>query len=384
MRAIQENVEVVLAYCQICERTINIPIPANLSTMTSSTGGLSKFTYVHKATDGEPLHALVLLIDPNRIVRRAEIADMCIESSQCPADFETHAYCQKCEREVNIPVSISEFNKAVSEKGFYTQSFIHGNPSHALMILVDNQRNVRRAEITNLGFAAEPRPTPKPLIPKERITYTILEALRLPAFSTIFEGLFIFDRRARTAISFLNSEDYSVPEIADRMENEIETLAEQSKSLELYSFHLKGKEFTYVISPERSVSLIGINFDRAYSSWLLTLVNILAAEKESPNTLGIEIYLQLMERRSEPPALSILSDLMFSSLYSVRFTFKYEQIVDRVLKRLEEQFPNVGILFRPCALGQCPLLEAINTETGLDNFDEFISLIAFVERRKLF
>ncbi|MFX1255730.1 MAG: hypothetical protein ACFFCZ_29265 [Promethearchaeota archaeon] len=55
-----------------------------------------------------------------------------------------------------------------------------------------------------------------------------------------------------------------------------------------------------------------------------------------------------------------------------------------MLSQLDKRFPNVAMLFRQCSEGKSSMLEVLNTETGLQNFDEFLELISYLEQKKLF
>ncbi|MFX0090850.1 MAG: hypothetical protein ACFFBD_03725 [Candidatus Hodarchaeota archaeon] len=375
MQEIKENIDVILAYCSTCRQTLHLSIEANL-TESKLKGGLSKHTYIHEGPNEEPAHALVMILDQNKIVRRAEIVDLCIEASQCVSDFNVSAYCQSCRVELEIPISNQEFITAINNKGFYTQSYVHGDPVHALLILVDVQKNVRRAEVTNMGIA--PSIT---LSPKQKVLYTLLETHTMSSFSKIFEGLLLLDRRSKTAIEFASGELCPVFKIVEDMEETINNL--ESPPV-MYSFSQGDKNYTYIFSEKLEVAIVGINFKKTYFMWLQRLADVLAKEDETPNTLGVEIFLKLLKNEHRLPESSVLSDLLFSSLYSVRFTFKYEEIFDRLLQRLETQFSNTAHIFRPCALGQESILEAMNTEENIKHFKELVSLVSFVERRKLF
>ncbi|MFX0093188.1 MAG: hypothetical protein ACFFBD_15630 [Candidatus Hodarchaeota archaeon] len=380
MHVIGEKKEIVMAYCPICKKTLLIPI--NFEQFGQiRVGGLNKHTYVHDGPKGEESHALVMLLDENKVVRRAEISDMCLETSQCPADFKVTAYCQTCQQNLEIPIGNFEFESALKKKGFYNQIYIHGGNPHALLILIDKEKNVRRAEITNMDIAT---PIESVIVtpPKERMDYTLLGVQIIPEFSELFDGFFIFDRRLKTAIGFFSKEEeYSVSEIVNRMEEDIKKLSDLALML---SFQVKDKNYVYLMTANSEVCLVGIELNKKIFHWLQLLLDILGKEEETPNTIGVEILLRMLRRNLTPPKELVLQDLLFSPLYSVRFTFKYERIFERVLDRLEGQFSNTATLFRPCAEGKCTLLEVLNTETGLQYFEEFISLIAFVERRDLF
>ena len=48
-----------------------------------------------------------------------------------------------------------------------------------------------------------------------------------------------------------------------------------------------------------------------------------------------------MEKHKQPIETSVLKNILYSPLYAIKFTFKYQQLFDRVYRTLEQLFPNV-------------------------------------------
>ena len=143
-----ENRKTVLSYCKVCRRTLTIPI--NLSLVSPSpSGGLWNYVYVHEKPNGESAHALVILLDQNLGVRRAEVVDMCIESSGCIADFEVQAHCSICQQDLEVPIDGQKFQEAIDGQGFYKQTFIHGSPPHSIIVLINDQKTVFKAQLSD-------------------------------------------------------------------------------------------------------------------------------------------------------------------------------------------------------------------------------------------
>lgn len=139
----------VFSHCKICQRTLTIPLDVNLSSLISPPpDGLWNYVYVHEGPNEES-HALVLLLDQNHGVRRAEVVDMCIETSGCPADFEVQAYCPVCQQNLAVPIDGEKFMTTIDTKDFYKQTFIHGEPVHTLIVLLDARKTVLRAGLSS-------------------------------------------------------------------------------------------------------------------------------------------------------------------------------------------------------------------------------------------
>ncbi|MFX0067137.1 MAG: hypothetical protein ACFFC7_33825 [Candidatus Hermodarchaeota archaeon] len=368
----EKNAKIVLAYCRICGATHRVPIRSDSLTRSTSEG-LSKHTFVHEdPVIGSP-HALVLILDQNRVVQGVEVADVCIESSPCANDFTVSAYCQICQKYLRIPIGNQKFKEAINMSNSYSQSFIHAQPPHALLFLVDEAKTVIQAELTSFDIGRTIRPKEK--------AYTILEYHKLPDFPSVFDGLLVFDRRSKIAMSFFYIEEPAVSEIATYMEEDINKL---EISLKIYLVSMKGTEYVYILSEGKEICLVGINFNKSYYSWLQILAKILASETKTPSTLGLEIIIRFMTKTREIPQESALLGILFSDFFSKEFKVKDTKIIDRVLQRLSDQFPNTVDIFRPCALGEKTILEVMNSEKGFQHFNEFISLVSFVERRNLF
>ncbi|MFX1252478.1 MAG: hypothetical protein ACFFCZ_12810 [Promethearchaeota archaeon] len=379
MASVQGTQQFTLAYCKTCRRTLSVPIKSDQYTL-KSVGGIFKHTYVHEGPNGEPSHALVLDLDQNNDVRRAEVTDMCIESTECPADFMVSSFCQLCMREIEIPVSIRKFAESIYEKGFYAQSFIHGHTPHSLVVLLDKNRNIRRAEITHLNIESSIM-ADLGLDSAEKLEFVLLDSRNVPSFSEIFESLHIFDLRLKTVISFFSGQSVtSVTDITAIIE-EIISSEQRSASLSL----LKDQQDLFLyISDEEELFLFGVNVKEPIRHWFLLLSKVLLTEYEPPNTLGLEIFFKLMKNNQEILDASALRAILFSPFYSIRLRIKYEAIIEQVFQRIVQQFPNTSELFYPCALGKKTVLEAINTKRGIEHFSEFIRLISFIERRNLF
>ncbi|MFX0066861.1 MAG: hypothetical protein ACFFC7_32410 [Candidatus Hermodarchaeota archaeon] len=376
----------VLAYCSTCKQTLKLWLrPSNPE--ASFTGHLLKITYIHKGSRGEAVHALVIHLDPNFSVRRAEVTDMIIANSP-PQDekFFVTAFCQQCQHDLNIPLHTQRFKQVINTRGFYNQIFIHGheNQPHALIILIDSQKQVIRAEITDLLFHHSFE-TSK-LFPQEvsREKYTLIDSRKFP--SNLFKGLFIFDRRSKTVIEFYEEEEFPIDEIAVIMEQKIDPLEREGQPAFMLSVFQDGNEYVFFMF-NYQVVIMGIDFNKAYIAWLQTLVQTLQHEAETPNTLGVEIFLKLMERdytTIKMRDVKLWSNILYSPLYSIHFSLRNQRANRRILLQIDKLFPNVGLLFRLCVDGKRSILEVLNTETGLQNFDEFLDLIAYLEQKKLF
>ncbi|MFX0066901.1 MAG: hypothetical protein ACFFC7_32615 [Candidatus Hermodarchaeota archaeon] len=379
MASIQGNEQLTLAYCKTCRRTLTISIKWAEFALNSPSG-ICKHTYVHEGPNGEPSHALVLNLDQNNDVRRAEVTDMCIESTKCPADFKVSSFCQMCQQKVEIPVSIRKFAESIDQRGFYTQSFIHGHTPHSLVVLLDKNRNVRRAEITNLNIESSIMADLR-LGKAEKLDFVLLESRNVPKFSELFESLHIFDLRLKTVIGFFTGQSLtSIADITSIIE-EIISSEHRSASISL----LKDQQDLFLfMSEEEEIFLFGVNVKRPIHPWLLLLSNILLTEKEPPNTLGLEVFFKLIKANHKIIDESALRDILFSPFYSIRLMIKYEKIIELMFQRIVENFPNTSELFYPCALGKKTILEVINTERGIEHFNEFVNLISFIERRNLF
>ncbi|MFX1253059.1 MAG: hypothetical protein ACFFCZ_15745 [Promethearchaeota archaeon] len=369
----EKHAKIILAYCRICGATHRVPIRSD-SLTRSTVEGLSKHTFVHEDPVIGSSHALILILNQNRVVHNVEVADVCVESSPCPNDFTVSAYCQLCQKYLRIPVGNKQFEEAINMNNSYAQTFIHSQPPHALLFLVNEERTVTQAELTSFDIGRTIRPKEK--------AYTILEYHKLPDFPSIFDGLLVFDRRSKIGMSFFYTEEPAVSEIATFMEEDINKL--ENSNLKIYLFSVKGTEFVYILSEGEEICLVGINFDNSYYSWLKILAKVLANETKTPSSLGLEIILRLMTKTQEIPNESVLQKVLFSDFFSKQFQVKDANITDRVLKRISDQFPNTIDIFRPCALGEKTIHEVLNSEKGFQHFNEFISLISFIERRNLF
>ncbi|MFX0062682.1 MAG: hypothetical protein ACFFC7_10930 [Candidatus Hermodarchaeota archaeon] len=374
----------VLAYCSTCQQTLNLILRSSASEI-DFIGYLFKIAYVHKGPQGEAAHALMMHFDKNFSVRKTEVIDMTIANSTLQGEeFNITTFCQKCQQDLDIPISILRFNQAIKTRGFYNQIFIHGSPSHALLTLIDSQREIIRAEITDLNFDLSLEQSefiPRMEAPER---YLLLDSRKMP--STIFKALFLFDRRSKTVVEFYEKERFSLNTIASQMEQKIGPLEKRGEVIEMLAMSRDQKEYVYIMF-DYNVVIVGVDFNKTYIPWLETLVQALLLETEMPNTLGLEIFLQLMERDLNSPKIHNVktwSDILYSPLYSVNFIFENQRRINRVLRQLDKGFPNVATLFRQCSEGKCSVLEVLNTETGLKNFDEFLELISYLEEKKLF
>ncbi|MFX0062736.1 MAG: hypothetical protein ACFFC7_11200 [Candidatus Hermodarchaeota archaeon] len=367
------NETVVLAYCKICHQTLGVPLNQNTSFKHLGLGGLYKHTYIHEAMTSEnnAPHALVLLLDQHYAVRRAEVTHL-YSKAQCPADFRVDAYCPICQEYLSIPINNLAFQQAIDTLGYYKQVFVHGQPSHAVLVLIDEEKEIIRAEITSVDFAAD-----LTFLDRDDSSYVLLESKKVPLLSTIFETLFIFDKRSQTVINFFTGANPSVAELTVLMDEVISS----PHHLQTVSVLKDAKEHYFVLSAGKELCVVGIAFNKAYYPWLQSLSRVLFKETEPVNTLGLEIILKLMKNQQDPPKESVVYNLLFSPLYSVRFALQYEHVFERMFHRLHKRCPNTAELFRPCALGQQSVLEAMNTDEVLSHFDEFLTVLAFVERR---
>ncbi|MFX1251823.1 MAG: hypothetical protein ACFFCZ_09465 [Promethearchaeota archaeon] len=368
------NNTVVLAYCKICQQTLGVPLNQSTSPFKHlGLGGLYKHTYIHETMTSEHKapHALVLLLDQNYAVRRAEVTHL-YSKTQSPADFRIEAYCSICHKYLSIPINNLAFQQAIDTLGYYKQVFVHGEPSHAVLVLIDEEKEVVRAEITSVDIAAN-----LTFLEREDFSYVLLESKKVPQLATIFESIFIFDQRSQTVINFFAGFNSPVMEIAPLVDEVISS----PHHLQTASVLKDAKEHYFVLSEGKEICVVGIGLDKAYYPWLQLLSKILFRETEPLNTLGLEIVLKLMKKQQDPPKESVLYHLLFSPLYSVRFALQYEHVFERMFHRLQQRCPNTAELFRPCALGQQSVLEVMNTDEVLSHFDEFLTVLAFVERR---
>ncbi|MFX1538736.1 MAG: hypothetical protein ACFFDI_31500 [Promethearchaeota archaeon] len=368
------NETVVLAYCKVCHQTLGVPLDHSTSVFKHlGLGGLYKHTYIHEAmtSENKDPHALVLLLDQNYAVRRAEVTHL-YTKAQGSADFHATAYCSLCQERLAVPIDARAFRQAIDTLGYYKQVFVHGQPSHAVLVLIDEEKEVVRAEITSVDFAAD-----LTFLDREDFSYVLLETKKVPQLSTIFESLFIFDQRSQTVINFFTGLNSPVMEIAEL----IGEVLRSPHHLKTVSVLKDAKEHYFVLSEDKEICIVGISLEKAYYPWLQLLSKVLFRETEPLNTLGLEIILKLMKKQHDPPKESVLYNLLFSSLYSVRFALQYEHVFERMFHRLQKRCPNTAELFRPCALGQQSVLEVMNTEEVLSHFDEFLTVLAFVERR---
>ncbi|MFX0064587.1 MAG: hypothetical protein ACFFC7_20635 [Candidatus Hermodarchaeota archaeon] len=368
------NDTVVLAYCKVCHQTLGIPLNHSNSTFRHlGLGGLYKHTYIHQtmSSENEGPHALVLLLDQNYAVRRAEVTHL-YSKAQSPADFRVKAYCPMCQEDLAIPINNLAFQQAIATLGYYKQVFVHGQPSHAVLVLIDEEKEVVRAEITSVDLAAD-----LTFFDRDDFSYVLLESKKVPQLASIFESIYIFDQRSQTVINFFAGFNSPVTEIAPLVDEVISS----PHHLQTASVLKDAKEHYFVLSEGKELCLVGIGLEKAYYPWLHLLAKILFRETEPLNTLGLEIVLKLMKKQQDPPKESVLYNLLFSSLYSVRFALQYEHVFDRMFHRLQKRCPNTAELFRPCALGQQSVLEVMNTDEVLSHFDEFLTVLAFVERR---
>ncbi|MFX1536649.1 MAG: hypothetical protein ACFFDI_20725 [Promethearchaeota archaeon] len=369
----KDNDTVVLAYCKVCHQTLGVPLNHSTSTFKHlGLGGLYKHTYIHEAmSENKDPHALVLLLDQNYAVRRAEVTHL-YSKAQSPTDFHVTAYCSLCQERLAVPIDARAFRQAIDSSGYYKQLFVHGQPSHAVLVLIDEEKEVVRAEIASVDFAAN-----LTLLDEKDLSYALLESRRVPQLSTIFESLFIFDQRSETVIHFFTGAIHSVTETVMLMDEVLSS----PHHVQTVSVLKDAKEHYFVLTEDKELCVVGIAFNKAYYPWLQSLLQILFRETEPLNTLGLEIILKLMKKQQDLPKESVLYNLLFSPLYSVRFALQYENVFERMFHRLQKRCPNTAELFRPCALGQQSVLEVMNTEEVLSHFDEFLTVLAFVERR---
>ncbi|MFX1255492.1 MAG: hypothetical protein ACFFCZ_28070 [Promethearchaeota archaeon] len=368
------NDTVVLAYCKVCHQTLGIPLNQGTSALKHlGLGGLYKHTYIHETMTSahKAPHALVLLLDQNYAVRRAEVTHL-YSKTQNPADFHVTAYCSLCQESLAVPIDAQAFRQAIDSSGYYKQLFVHGQPSHAVLMLIDEEKEVVRAEIASVDIADNVS-----LLDERELSYALLESRRVPQLSTLFESLFIFDQRSETVIHFFTEATPSVTEIVVLMDEVLSS----PHHVQTVSVLKDAKEHYFILSEGKKLCVVGIDFNKAYYPWLQLLLQILFRETEPLNTLGLEIVLKLMKKQQDPPKESVLYNLLFSPLYSVRFALQYENIFERMFHRLQKRCPNTAELFRPCALGQQSVLEVMNTDEVLSHFDEFLTVLAFVERR---
>ncbi|MFX0094443.1 MAG: hypothetical protein ACFFBD_22085, partial [Candidatus Hodarchaeota archaeon] len=371
--------KIVIAYCHVCDQILRIPIKIHSQARYSS-GGVWKYVYVHE-NDARRSHGLMLYLDEEFAIQQASIINIALEALPPQESFEIEAYCQLCQQELKIPVDSLKFNLSIEAFEFYEQAFIHGYEPHTLTMLLDNNKQVRRAELTDLDIA-----TSGELL---RITvledvYTVLHTRSLPpSISSIFEELLIFDRESKTVSIFHSTKPYTVSKIAEQMEETIKTL----EATQMHSFLLSIKnvgEALGIISDGKNICIVGIGFEKSYIRWLENLLTVISHKRENPNTLGLEIVLRLMENRKQPLEASTLQDILYSPLFAIKFTFKYQELFERLFERLTQLFPDTADHFQACALGKKSFLETLNTEVGYQYFDQFIQLFNYVERRGLF
>lgn len=381
MQSLHREEKIILAYCKVCRQTLKLPIQIEQSYLRALDGRLCKCTCIHEGSRGEPVHALLIDIDQNFTTRRTEVTDLFMEhESELPRDsFNIQVYCQMCQRELEIPISTQNFDDWIKTRGFYLQTFVHGEPSHSMVVLLDASKEVKRAEITNLKptIVASAFSKLDPLR-KEGQKYIHTDYGKMEKLVSVFEMIIIFDRRSEAVTCFFTKAKPTTPHIMALLD-EITGAAE----LSTFSVLKEGKSYFFAFSREREVCTVGVNLSESYQAWLLLISKVVASEKETPNSLGLEIILRLMRKDRPPPKASVLRDLLFSPAYSMRMPWKYEEHIERVFEELYKAFPNTAPLFYPCAAGWLSILEALKTGEGLEHFDDFIELITYVDRRGL-
>ncbi|MFX0063174.1 MAG: hypothetical protein ACFFC7_13435 [Candidatus Hermodarchaeota archaeon] len=380
MQLLNQREGTVLVYCKICRQTHELSITVEQAYLDSLGGRLFKCTFIHEGATSEFPHAFLVDIDQNFAARRVEVTDLYIEnSSEYPDDFFIiKIFCQVCQKEIEIPISLQRYKKEINSKGFYLQTCIHGQPPHSMVTLLDKYKNIRRAEITDLKSSTiEGNKKIHIETPKEIKKYHLLEFQKIQ-FSTIFDSILIFDQRSKTLTCFFAKER---PDrlVIETLIDEINMVSDQLK----FSFQKDEKEYFFAFSGGKQICVVGAELDKSLQPWLLLLSKVLLSEKRTPNSVSLEIVFEVMKNKKSIMEEKALRDLLFSPAYSLRMPWKYEEMMESLFEELYKAFPNATKLFYPCALGWISILETLNTEESIEHFEEFIDLITFVDRRGL-
>ncbi|MFX1250863.1 MAG: hypothetical protein ACFFCZ_04530 [Promethearchaeota archaeon] len=381
MQSLQQKEGTVLVYCKLCRQTHELSITVEQAYLDSLDGRLLKCTFIHEGLDDDFSYAVLVDIDRNFAARRVEVTDLYIENSfEDPDDcFVVNVFCQVCQKQLKLPISLQRFKKDIKSKGFYLQTYIHGQPPHSMVTLLDKYKKIRRAEITDLkSLIIEGNKEKHIGIPKEIKNYHLLEFQKKSQFSIIFDTIFIFDQRSKTFTCFFTKEQ------PNRLV--IETLIDQINMASdrlTFSFQKDDKEYFFAFSGGKQICVVGADFDNSLQPWLLLLSRVLLSEKRTPNSISLEIVFEVMKKKKSIMEEKALQDLLFSPAYSLRMPWKYEDMMESLFEELYKAFPNATKLFYPCALGWISILETLNKEESIEHFEEFIDLITFVDRRGL-
>lgn len=127
-------------YCNLCQKTLQIPLVYDLT--ESNQENLYSYTYIHRKKETNFPHALSVILDRNLAIRRSDNPELRLESFISSLDFNVQAYCRICQRNIPIPINSQSFEKAIDEKGYFKQVYIHDQPFHALITILDREKAV--------------------------------------------------------------------------------------------------------------------------------------------------------------------------------------------------------------------------------------------------